>query len=71
MPQRQRLPAIAAVIGIGAGATVVSAVDQGRVDVISQTDPAVTILEKDGKVKAIPPVVWSLLVELLSRWLSK
>src|SRR5205807_6051390 len=42
-----------AVIGIGAGATVVAAVDQGRVDVISQTDPAVTILEKSGKVKVI------------------
>jgi NitT/TauT family transport system substrate-binding protein len=42
-----------AVIGIGAGATVVAAVDQGRVDVISQTDPAVTMLEKAGKVKVI------------------
>jgi NitT/TauT family transport system substrate-binding protein len=41
------------IIGIGAGANVISAVDQGRVDVISQTDPAVTILEKDGKVKVI------------------
>jgi NitT/TauT family transport system substrate-binding protein len=41
------------VIGIGAGATVVAAIDQGRVDVISQTDPAVTILEKAGKVKVI------------------
>jgi len=41
------------VIGVGAGATVVAAVDQGRVDVISQTDPAVTILEKAGKVKVI------------------
>jgi len=41
------------VIGIGAGSTVIAAVDQGRVDVISQTDPAVTILEKDGKVKVI------------------
>src|SRR4051812_3912628 len=41
------------VIGIGAGATVVAAVDQGRVDVISQTDPAVTMLEKAGKVKVI------------------
>src|SRR6185503_116304 len=40
-------------IGIGAGANVISAIDQGRVDVISQTDPAVTILEKDGKVKVI------------------
>jgi NitT/TauT family transport system substrate-binding protein len=42
-----------AVIGVGQGATVVAAVDQGRVDVISQTDPAVTILEKGGKVKVI------------------
>jgi len=41
------------VIGIGAGATVIAAIDQGRVDVISQTDPAVTILEKAGKVKVI------------------
>jgi NitT/TauT family transport system substrate-binding protein len=41
------------VIGIGAGATVIGAVDQGRVDAISQTDPAVTILEKTGKVKVI------------------
>jgi NitT/TauT family transport system substrate-binding protein len=46
-------PTDVAVIGIGAGATVVAAVDQGRVDVISQTDPAVTILEKSGKVKVI------------------
>jgi NitT/TauT family transport system substrate-binding protein len=42
-----------AVIGVGQGATVVAAVDQGRIDVISQTDPAVTILEKSGKVKVI------------------
>jgi NitT/TauT family transport system substrate-binding protein len=41
------------VIGVGGGATVIAAVDQGRVDVISQTDPAVTILEKSGKVKVI------------------
>jgi len=46
-------PTDVAIIGIGAGANVISAVDQGRVDVISQTDPAVTILEKDGKVKVI------------------
>jgi len=46
-------PADFAVIGIGQGATVVAAVDQGRVDVISQTDPAVTMLEKAGKVKVI------------------
>ena len=46
-------PTDVAIIGIGAGANVISAVDQGKVDVISQTDPAVTILEKDGKVKVI------------------
>src|SRR3954451_23926133 len=40
-----------AVIGVGQGATVVAAVDQGRIDVISQPAPAVTILEKSGKVK--------------------
>jgi len=42
-----------AVIGVGQGATVVAAMDQGRVDVISQTDPAVTMLEKTNKVKVI------------------
>jgi len=46
-------PADFSVIGVGAGATVIAAIDQGRVDVISQTDPAVTILEKAGKVKVI------------------
>jgi NitT/TauT family transport system substrate-binding protein len=46
-------PSDISVIGIGAGATVVAAIDQGRVDVISQTDPAVTILERSGKVKVI------------------
>jgi NitT/TauT family transport system substrate-binding protein len=46
-------PTDVAIIGVGAGATVIAAVDQGRVDLISQTDPAVTMLEKDGKVKVI------------------
>src|SRR5581483_8066081 len=46
-------PADFSVIGVGAGASVIAAVDQGRVDVISQTDPAVTMLEKAGKVKVI------------------
>ncbi|MBC7802746.1 MAG: ABC transporter substrate-binding protein [Candidatus Parcubacteria bacterium] len=41
------------VIGIGAGSTVIAAIDQGRVDVVSQTDPAMTILEKDGKIRII------------------
>ena len=46
-------PTDVAIIGVGAGATVIAAIEQGRVDVVSQTDPAVTMLEKDGKVKVI------------------
>ncbi len=47
-------PSDVAIIGIGTGgATVIAAVDQGKVDVISQTDPAVTMLEKANKVKVI------------------
>jgi NitT/TauT family transport system substrate-binding protein len=46
-------PTDVAIIGIGAGANVIAAVEQGKVDVISQTDPAVTMLEKEGKVKLI------------------
>lgn len=46
-------PTDASIIGIGGGATVIAAVDQGRVDVVSQTDPALTILEKAGKIKII------------------
>jgi len=46
-------PSDISVIGIGAGSNVIAAVDQGRVDVVSQTDPAVTILEKEGKIKVI------------------
>jgi sulfonate transport system substrate-binding protein len=46
-------PSDFSVIGVGAGASVITAVDQGRVEVVSQTDPAVTMLEKAGKVKVI------------------
>ena len=47
-------PTDVAIIGIGTGgATVIAAIDQGKVDVISQTDPAVTMLEKANKVKVI------------------
>ena len=46
-------PTDVAIIGVGQGATVIAAIEQGRVDVVSQTDPAVTMLEKDGKVKVI------------------
>lgn len=46
-------PADFSVIGVGAGSTVVAAVEQGKVDALSQTDPVMTLLEKDGKIKII------------------
>ena len=46
-------PTDVSIIGIGAGAGVIAAVDQGRVEVVSQTDPAMTILEREGKIKII------------------
>ena len=46
-------PTDISVIGVGAGSTVIAALDQGRVDVLSQTDPAMTILEREGKIKVI------------------
>ena len=46
-------PTDVSIVGIGAGATVIAAIEQGRVDVVSQTDPAMTILEKEGKIKII------------------
>jgi NitT/TauT family transport system substrate-binding protein len=46
-------PADVAIIGVGQGATVIAALDQGKVDVLSQTDPAMTILEREGKIKLI------------------
>ena len=46
-------PSEFSVLGVGAGSTVIAALDQGRVDALSQTDPAMTILEKEGKIKII------------------
>lgn len=46
-------PTDVSIIGVGGGSTVVAAVNQHRVDVISHTDPAMTILEKEGKIKII------------------
>src|SRR4051812_11239717 len=46
-------PTDVSIVGVGAGATVIAALEQGRVDVLSQTDPAMTILEKEGKIKII------------------
>ena len=38
-------------IGVGAGATVVAAIENSQVDGISQTDPALTILQEKGLIK--------------------
>lgn len=38
-------------IGVGAGASVVAAIEKGEVDGISQADPALTILEEKGMIK--------------------
>ncbi len=46
-------PSDVSIIGVGAGSTVIAALEQGRVDVLSQTDPAMTILEKEGKIRII------------------
>ena len=41
------------VIGVGHGATAITALKSGQVDVISQTDPAMTMLEQDKAIKVI------------------
>ena len=46
-------PSDFSVIGVGAGSTVIAAIEQGKVDGLSQTDPVMTILEKEGKIKII------------------
>src|SRR5216684_2187575 len=46
-------PTDVAIIGVGQGATVIAAMEQGKVDVLSQTDPAMTMLEREGKIKII------------------
>src|SRR3979490_1968986 len=46
-------PTDVAIIGVGQGATVIAAIEQGKVDVLSQTDPAMTMLEKEGKIMII------------------
>ena len=38
-------------IGVGAGATVVAAIEKGQVDGVSQTDPALTILQDKGMIE--------------------
>lgn len=46
-------PSDISVIGVGAGATVIAALEQGRVEALSQTDPVMTILEKEGRIRII------------------
>jgi len=38
-------------IGVGAGATVVAAIEKGQIDGVSQTDPAVTILQDKKEIQ--------------------
>jgi NitT/TauT family transport system substrate-binding protein len=38
-------------IGVGAGATVVAAIEKGQVDGVSQTDPALTMLQDKGMIQ--------------------
>ena len=40
-------------IGVGAGATVVAAIEKGSVDGVSQTDPALTMLQDKGLIKIV------------------
>jgi NitT/TauT family transport system substrate-binding protein len=40
-------------IGVGAGASVVAAIENKSVDGISQADPAVTILQEKGEIKVV------------------
>ncbi len=42
-----------AAIGVGAGASVIAAVDKGEIDGVSQTDPAVTMLQQQGAIKVV------------------
>lgn len=40
-------------IGIGAGASVIAAVEKGEIDGVSQADPALTILEQKGLIRVV------------------
>ncbi len=40
-------------IGVGAGASVIAAVEKGEIDGVSQAEPALTILEKKGLIKVV------------------
>ncbi|HEX2885006.1 ABC transporter substrate-binding protein [Vineibacter terrae] len=40
-------------IGVGAGASVIAAVEKGEIDGISQTDPSITMLDQKGLIKVM------------------
>jgi NitT/TauT family transport system substrate-binding protein len=46
-------PSDVAVIGTGAGASVIAAVGNGEIDGIAQSDPVFTMLERKGVIKAV------------------
>jgi len=46
-------PSDISVIGVGLGATAITALKSGQVDAVSNTDPVMTKLEQDGDVKII------------------
>jgi NitT/TauT family transport system substrate-binding protein len=46
-------PSDIAVVGVGLGATAITALKSGQIDAISNTDPVMTKLEQDGDVKII------------------
>ena len=53
MAQAGLKPEDASFIGTGSGNTVVAAVKRGEVDVISNADPMINILDRDGAVKIV------------------
>jgi NitT/TauT family transport system substrate-binding protein len=46
-------PSDIAVVGVGLGATAITALKSGQIDAVSNTDPVMTKLEQDGDVKII------------------
>jgi NitT/TauT family transport system substrate-binding protein len=46
-------PSDISVVGVGLGATAITALKSGQIDAVSNTDPVMTKLEQDGDVKII------------------
>src|SRR5690349_21997168 len=46
-------PSDISVVGVGLGATAIAALKSGQIDAVSNTDPVMTKLERDGDVKII------------------